>query len=189
VGTTQSAFSLGASILAASIGFLFAVLGFIVSQWYQRRLERQTISEALLIEILDILDRLLFYQERLDTLDPNDIPPEIGISRDDMQVFMSNTGKIGLLLHGAATGVIHFYSRIRQLVSGVPSRELLSSTRRQTAESEIKELQERVSDAITAGHLAVNSLALQRPKHGVVGGQLREFEKRSLERMKKKARG
>jgi hypothetical protein len=181
--STQAGFSIGASILASGIGFCFAILAFIFSQWYQRRTERQTISEALLIEILDILDRLLSYQERLDKLDPNDTPPEIGITRDDIQIFMSNTGKIGLLLHGASMAVVDFYSRVRQLVSGVRRRVLLGIP--ETATSQIKVLQERVSSAVSAGHIAVNTLAQQRPKHSIVTGRLRGFEQRSLDRIKK----
>jgi hypothetical protein len=65
MGSAQNSFSLGTTILASAVGFCFGVLGIVVSQWYQRRLERGTLCDVLLTEILDILERLEAYESLL----------------------------------------------------------------------------------------------------------------------------
>ena len=151
---------------------------------HQRRTERRALCDGLLAESLDILDRLQFYLEMLDEMagTNNDIP-EIGLSRDDMQIFISNTGKLGLLLYGAAPYVVQFYSRVRRLVAGGPSRDLLGLGIKPSGA--VGQKQKDVSDAITAGHAVVNSLSRQTSKYGGSEADVWLFRKRAEERRSK----
>jgi hypothetical protein len=157
----QTQFALSGVILSAAVGFLFAILAVVVSQWYQRWLERRTLSSALLTEALDILDTLQLYQEILQQIETP--LPEIGIARDDMQVFLSNTAKLGLLLHNAPMYIIKFYSRVRRVAAAAPTRDLIGVIPKSSL-SKIDALRKEISDAITAGHAVINALERQVPK-------------------------
>jgi hypothetical protein len=106
------------AVVSSALGFLFAVLGLIVSQRYQRWLDCRTLASALLTEVLDILDTLQLYQEQLDQLKEWDTIPKIAVDRDDMQVFLSNTSKLGLFEAGSLMYILRFYSRVRHTASG-----------------------------------------------------------------------
>jgi hypothetical protein len=187
----QTPFVLSTAILSAAVGFVFAVLGLLVSQWYQRRLERRTLSNALLTEALSILDRLQFYEEILDKADPDASLPNITVTRDDMQVYLSNTGKVGLLLYLAPMYIIQFYARVRQVASGAPTRDLIGVIPKSSL-SKLDALRREISDAITAGHAVVNSLARQVPKERLSAASganidLWTFRRRAEERQKRGA--
>ena len=154
---------LSTAIVSSALGFLFAVIGLIISQRYQRWLESRTLASAILTEALNILDTLQLYQEILDKAEQGTPLPEIGISRDDMSVFLSNTAKLGLLIPTSAMHIIQFYSRVRRVAAGMPTRDLIGVIPKSSL-SKLDAFRKEVSDAVLAGHAVVNGLEQQVPK-------------------------
>ena len=139
-------------------------------RWHQRCSPRS----------LDILDTLRLYQEQLDQLKEGDTIPKIAVDRDDMQVFLSNTSKLGLFEAGSLMYILRFYSRARHTASGIPTRELILSLDEAAPVSELAEFKREISNLITAGHAVVNFLERQvlrgrqcapHPHRKVVGAQ------------------
>ena len=62
---------LSGAIVSSALGFGFAILGLIISQRYQRSLDRQSLASVLLTEVPDILDTLQLYQELVGKLEPD----------------------------------------------------------------------------------------------------------------------
>jgi hypothetical protein len=141
---------LSGAIVSSALGFLFAILGLIVSQRYQRWLELRTLASALLTEVLDILDVLQLYQAIVDKLEPGAPLPTVAITRDDMQVYLSNTSKLGLLIPTGMMYIVKFYSRVRRVAAGAPTRDYIgvgdkSSLGKRDA------LAKEIADAISMG--------------------------------------
>jgi hypothetical protein len=180
---------LSSAIISSGLGFLSAVLGLIVSQRYQRWLECRTLASAILTEALDILDTLQLHQEILDGLKPEETLPKITVGIDDMQVFLSNTGKLGLFEAGSLSYILKFYSRVRRIAAGTPTRDLIGVIPKSSL-SGVDALQKEISDAITAGHAVVNFLERQVPKErlsATTGANIDiwGFRKRAEERREK----
>jgi hypothetical protein len=153
---------LSSAIVSSALGFLFAVLGLVVSQRYQRWLELRTLASALLTEALDILDTLQLYQEMLDKLEPDAPLPVVAITRDDMQVYLSNTSRLGLLIPTGMMYIVKFYSRVRRIAAGAPTREYMGAGDKSSLPQK-DALVKEIADAISMGHAVVNHLVQQVP--------------------------
>jgi hypothetical protein len=132
---------------------------------------------------------LQLYQELLDTTKDDHSIPEIGITRDDMQVFVTNTNKLGLF---EATSILYigkFYTRVRRVAAGVPTRDLIGVGSK-SFKTKRDALAKEMSDCITAGHAVVNFLERQVPperidKRSGASIDLWQFRKRADDRREK----
>jgi hypothetical protein len=153
---------LSGAIVSSALGFAFAILGLIISQRYQRSLDRQSLASVLLTETLDILDTLQLYQQLVKKLEPDAPLPTIAITRDDMQVYSSNTSKLALLIPTGMMYIVKFYSRVRRVASGAPTWEYMGAGHK--AELAGKDaLAKELADAISMGHAVVNHLEREVP--------------------------
>ena len=121
---------LSGAIVNSALGFGFAILGLIISQRYQRSLDRQSLASVLLTEVPDILDTLQLYQELVGKLEPDAPLPTIAITRDDMQIYSSNTSKLALLITTGMIYIVKFYSRVRRVATGTPTWEYSGAGRK-----------------------------------------------------------
>jgi hypothetical protein len=124
---------------------------------YQRSLERRTLASVLLTEALDVLDVLQLYQEMLDKLEANAPLPTVDITRDDMQVYLSNTSTLALLIPTGMMYIIKFYSRVLRVAAGAPTRSYMGVDDKSSLEKK-DGLAKEIAEAISVGHAVVNHL-------------------------------
>jgi hypothetical protein len=160
--TPSWAIVLSGAIVSSALGFLFAILGLIISQRYQQALDRKSLASVLLTEALDILDTLQLYQEMVEKLEVGAPLPTVAIAREDMQVYLSNTSKLSLLIPTGMMYIVKFYSRVRRVAAGAPTRDYIgvgdkSSLAKKDA------LVKEIADAISMGHAVVNHLEREAP--------------------------
>ena len=179
---------LSGAIVSASLGFLFAILGLIFSQRYQRHLERQTLAAALLTEALDILDTLQLRQDLLDKLTSEATAPPIGLTTNDMPVYQSNAVKLGLLEGASAMYIIKFYSRVRRVIAGAPTRDLIGvgdKSALSTHEARKKE----IADCITGGSCHRKLPGTNSAEEPSITGQWGEFGYLAVSRARQETNG
>jgi hypothetical protein len=153
---------LSGAIVSSALGFLFAILGLIISQRYQRALERKSLASVLLTEALDILDTLQLYQELVAKLKPDAAPPPIVITQGDMQVYLSNTSKLSLLIPTGMMYIVKFYSRVRRIAAGAPTRSYSGVDDKSVLVGK-DALAKEIGDAISMGHAVINHLEREVP--------------------------
>jgi hypothetical protein len=153
---------LSGTIVSSALGFLFAILGLIISQRYQRALERQSLASVLLAETLDILDTLQLYQEIVDKLEPDAPLPTVVIPQGDMQVYLSNTSKLSLLIPTSMMYIVKFYSRVRRVAAGAPTRNYMNVGNKSGLEKK-ETLEKELTEAVSVGHAVVNHLEREVP--------------------------
>jgi hypothetical protein len=153
---------LSGAVVSSALGFLFAILGLLISQRYQQALDRKSIASVLLTEALDILDILQLYQEIVEKLDADAPLPTVAITREDMQVYLSNTSKLALLIPTGMMYIIKFYSLVRRVAAGAPTREYMGVSDKSLLGKK-DALAKEIADAISMGHAVVNHLKQEVP--------------------------
>jgi len=119
--------------LSALVSIVTGYVGALLSSGGVRRQERRIYGLALLAEVKSIQRSLLRYQKRIESLGTVDVMrfkdarATLGLWRQDLSVYASNSGRIGLFRARTAIEIIEFYHRIRWLEARVSELDITDS--------------------------------------------------------------